>query len=66
MLTRTPALPAWSHSNACTAVALPSFLGDGGSHQITALASSDPGVTGIGSTATTQNQQFFTLALPAG
>src|SRR5712691_10709307 len=26
MLTRTPALPAWSHSNACTAVALPSSV----------------------------------------
>jgi hypothetical protein len=41
-----------------------SGLGSGGSHAVTALASSGAAVTGIGSTATTQGQQFLLLALP--
>jgi hypothetical protein len=36
-----------------------------GSYQITALASSGSTVTGIGSIATQQNQEVFTVALPA-
>ena len=41
-----------------------SGLGGGGSHAVTALASSGSAVTGIGSTATMQGQQFLLLALP--
>ena len=36
----------------------------GGSQAVTALVSSGSAVTGIGSTATMQGQQFFLLALP--
>ncbi len=41
-----------------------SGLSGGGSHAVTALASSGSAVTGIGSTATMQGQQFLLLALP--
>jgi hypothetical protein len=41
-----------------------SGLGGGGSHAVTGLASSGSAVTGIGSTATMQSQQFLLLALP--
>ena len=41
-----------------------SGLGGGGSHAVTALVSSGSAVTGIGSTATMQGQQFLLLALP--
>jgi len=37
----------------------------GGSYQITALASSGPGVTGIGSVVTQQSQGAFAVTLPA-
>ena len=41
-----------------------SGLGGGGSHTVTALASSGSAVTGIGSTVTMGGQQFLLLALP--
>ncbi len=59
-------LTIWtSAGGAAWTQARPSGLSGGGTHQLTALAPSGAGVTGIVSTATSQSQQPTVLTLPA-